>query len=78
MLIVVVQPKWKKAAEASEKTGYIVKKSKDSKKWKAFYFVLNPAKKFLSYYDSHEASSITRAIVTHFTLVAGSQPQRHH
>jgi hypothetical protein len=46
-----MQPKFVKTVTA-EKTGYIVKKSNDSKKWKAMYFALNPAKKLLYYYES--------------------------
>jgi hypothetical protein len=39
-------------AQPTDKTGFIVKKSNDSKKWKEFYFVLNVSKKLLYSYEN--------------------------
>jgi hypothetical protein len=48
----VVQPKALTVAAPTDKTGYIVKKSNDSKKWKQMYFVLNVTKKLLYSYEN--------------------------
>ena len=46
-------------SQPTDKTGFIVKKSNDSKKWKEFYFVLNVSKKLLYSYENEGVSRST-------------------
>ena len=46
-------------SQPTDKTGFIVKKSNDSKKWKEFYFVLNVSKKLLYSYENEGVSRPT-------------------